>query len=266
MSRKQREIIALEAEIAELRVKNGFLENAFDNLPAMIGFWDRDLKNVFANGAYLDFFGLTPEEIHGKHIRDVIGAELFELNHEYMGNALLGNSQTFDRMIIDASGHERHTQASYLPAVVDGKVQGFYVLVVDITARKAAEQRLAAQGERMVQVFDAMSDAVLAVDTLASVTYTNAAAKQLLMQATAPGKFKPIEELLAIQLGAEFPDLGNLCRSVIAKGKAMSLNGVATLVNDDGSMVNVDLTISPMDFAGEALGAVVLIHRAAASI
>lgn len=36
-----------------------------DRLPALIGYWDRDQHNVVANQSYVDYFGMTPEEIRG---------------------------------------------------------------------------------------------------------------------------------------------------------------------------------------------------------
>ena len=44
-----------------------------DALPAMVGYWDAGLRNRFANGAYIEFFGLTPEQIRGRHASEVLG-------------------------------------------------------------------------------------------------------------------------------------------------------------------------------------------------
>ena len=115
------------------------LKTILDHLPAMVAYWDRDLRNVVANAAYVQWFGRTPEEMRGMHIRDVLGPDLFELNLPYMERALDGEEQLFDRRIVDASGATRHTQASYVPDMQDGEARGFYVLVTDITARVEAE-------------------------------------------------------------------------------------------------------------------------------
>ena len=47
------------AEVAEARL----LYALFDRLPAMIAYWDRDLRNVVANHAYIEWFGFTPEKV-----------------------------------------------------------------------------------------------------------------------------------------------------------------------------------------------------------
>ena len=78
-----------------------------DRVPAMLAYWDRDLRNVLANAAYVEWFGKTPEEMVGMHIREVLGPSLFELNLPYMRRTLAGEEQLFDRTIIDAAGLER---------------------------------------------------------------------------------------------------------------------------------------------------------------
>jgi diguanylate cyclase (GGDEF)-like protein/PAS domain S-box-containing protein len=111
-----------------------------DRLPAMIGYWDRGLRNVIANAAYIDYFGITPEEARGRHIRDVLGEAIYALNLPYIQGALAGQEQLFERTLIDQHGATRFTQASYVPDIVDGQVQGFFVQVTDVTARVEAEQ------------------------------------------------------------------------------------------------------------------------------
>lgn len=119
----------------------------------MVGYWDADLLNRAANKAYVEFFGLTPRQMRGMHIRDVLGPELYELNRPYMGRALAGDAQLFDRTIVDAAGVTHHTQASYIPDVIDGEVRGFSVLVTDITARRRAEEARAVAEARFRLAF-----------------------------------------------------------------------------------------------------------------
>ncbi len=119
-----------------------------DALPAMVGYWDAGLRNRFANRAYVEFFGLEPEEIRGRHASEVLGPELYALNRPYIERTLAGEPQLFERTMIDPSGAPRHVQTSYIPDVVDGKVRGLLALVTDITARQVAEQKRAAAETR----------------------------------------------------------------------------------------------------------------------
>jgi PAS domain S-box-containing protein len=122
------------------------LRALIDAVPAMIGYWDRDLRNVLANRAYEDWFGMTSEHIRGLHIREVLGEHLYALNLPYLTGALAGETQHFDRTIVDAKGTTRYSQASYIPDFVHaGEVAGIFVLVVDVTARVLNEVRVGAE-------------------------------------------------------------------------------------------------------------------------
>ncbi len=111
-----------------------------DRLPALIAYWDADRHNVIANDAHTEFFGMTPAEIRGRHIRDVLGEPLYELSRPYVEGVLAGTEQLFERTLVDVNGRTRFTQTSYLPDIVDGQVRGFYVQVTDVTARVEAER------------------------------------------------------------------------------------------------------------------------------
>jgi PAS domain S-box-containing protein len=115
----------------------------------MVGYWDKDLLNQLANAAYIEFFGISPEEMRGTHIRDLLGPDLFAKNLPHIEAALRGEQQLFDREIPTPSGEVRYTQASYIPDVVGGEVRGFFVLVTDITERRRIEEEIAHSRARL---------------------------------------------------------------------------------------------------------------------
>ncbi|MEI6207631.1 MAG: response regulator [Desulfuromonadales bacterium] len=116
------------------------MKSILDNMPAMIGYWNRDLRCRFGNYAYHDWFGIEPGAMPGKHIREVIGEERYALNLPYIKGALRGEPQYFERAIPTPDGSTvRYSQASYIPDVRNGEFFGFYVLVTDISRAKNAE-------------------------------------------------------------------------------------------------------------------------------
>ncbi|MBI4804874.1 MAG: PAS domain S-box protein [Desulfovibrio sp.] len=121
------------------------LRAVLDNMPSMIGSWDKNLRNRFANHAYYTWFGIDPETIPGMHIRDVIGEERYHLNLPYIEGVLAGVPQVFERAIPTPDGTSvLHSLAHYIPDIVDGQVLGFYALITDITTVKQAEEAMAA--------------------------------------------------------------------------------------------------------------------------
>jgi PAS domain S-box-containing protein len=127
------------------------LRMVLNALPALIGYWDSDLRNRMANDAYTEFFGLSPQEMRGIHIRDLLGPGLYEKSLPYIEGALGGERQLFDREITTPSGEIRYTQASYVPDVVEGEVHGFFALVTDITERRRIEEEVEHSRTRLAE-------------------------------------------------------------------------------------------------------------------
>ena len=113
-----------------------------DKVHAMLAYWDKDLICRFANAAYLEWFGRSREEMVDKmHISELLGG-LYEKNLPFIKGVLAGKPQMFEREIPVSATDTRYTLANYLPHVVDGKVDGFFVHVADITPTKKLEQEI----------------------------------------------------------------------------------------------------------------------------
>ena len=121
------------------------LRNILDSLPSMIGYWDRQLVNRFANRAYQTWFGVDPATLPGQHMRDVIGEELFTHNLTEVEAALRGEVRNFECELPRPDGQgPRHVLAHYLPDIIDGEVRGFYAMAHDITELRHSRQLAAA--------------------------------------------------------------------------------------------------------------------------
>ena len=79
----------------------------------------------------------------GMHIRDVIGEDLYQENLPQMQAALKGHKQYFEREIQPVGESKLlYFRTEYLPEIVGGEVQGFYVLCYDITESKNIKKAL----------------------------------------------------------------------------------------------------------------------------
>ncbi len=115
---------------------------AVNRIPAMVAYWDADQRCVFANDAYLDWFGRSPASMLGTTLRDLLGPELYALNEPHILAALRGEPQVFERRIPSPGGGFRDSIATYTPDVVDGAVRGFSVHVADVSLLRAREAAL----------------------------------------------------------------------------------------------------------------------------
>jgi PAS domain S-box-containing protein len=118
------------------------LQVLFDGLPALVGYWDTELRNVIANEAYAEWFGISPRKMKGLHISQIIGEDVFARSGPFMRKALAGEEQVFERTLVDTHGRTRHTEGSYVPYEVDGEVVGIFTLVTDVTQHVEAQRQL----------------------------------------------------------------------------------------------------------------------------
>jgi len=72
----------------------------------------------------------------------VFGGEYYSFTSDRIAAALRGERVTFEREATDRAGHKRCWRVEYIPDVQDGKVVGFYSMVLDITESKDLENRL----------------------------------------------------------------------------------------------------------------------------
>ena len=137
----------VSAEAARQRAMDDELRLITDAVPALIAYVDRQQCYRFVNRQYTEWFGRERSEIVGRTMRDVLGPYYDEVRLN-VDAALGGTTVRFERLVPRdqlAARHRRsaprHSEASYIPRLsADGEVEGFYILVVDVTDHKRAEE------------------------------------------------------------------------------------------------------------------------------
>lgn len=166
--------LRLDALARSLREREHELQAVLDNMPAMIGCWDRNLRNRFGNYAYREWFGIDPATMPGMHIREVIGEDRYRANLPYIEAVLRGEPQVFERAIPSPDGTMvRHSLAHYIPDWLGNEVRGFFVLVTDVSAVKEVERRLRETEERYRAVLDAQTDMIARLMVDGRFSYVN---------------------------------------------------------------------------------------------
>lgn len=172
-----------------------------NRVPAMLAFWDTEQRCRFANAAYERWFGVTPQALLGKTLKDLLGP-IYPLNLPYIEGALRGEPQHFEREIPDPhGGPPRYSQADYIPHIVDGQVRGFAVLVTDITRRKQMEEELRAANERLTTLNQELITAAKNVQMLAGLLPICAWCKKVRND---DGYYQQIEAFLSERTHATF--------------------------------------------------------------
>jgi PAS domain S-box-containing protein len=132
-----------ESSAKALAESERFIKTITNAMPAMVAYWDRDLRCRFANQSYLDWFGKTHTEIIGNTMLELLGEPLFALIEPYIQGVMAGKQQNFERTLNKADGSVGYVWAIYTPDFDnDGNFAGFYVLLTDITPLTNARAEL----------------------------------------------------------------------------------------------------------------------------
>ncbi|MCZ8074645.1 MAG: PAS domain S-box protein, partial [Paucibacter sp.] len=127
------------------------LRSILGHVPALIAFLDTELRFVYANERYRESFAPELDELAGLELQAVLGEAGFDSVAPRVQQALLGTPQELDWQ----PAPDRWQALRYLPRYNEqGRVDGCYVLGVDITERQQARQALLASQQQLARVLE----------------------------------------------------------------------------------------------------------------
>src|SRR5215468_8000737 len=112
--------------------------------PFLLAHISCDLHYVSSSKSYAALLGVTPDEIIGRRVSDVVGAEGFEIMRPHIEAVLAGKRVEYEAEIKVANVEPRKYHAILVPERnQQNKVVGYVDSVVDVTERnRATEERL----------------------------------------------------------------------------------------------------------------------------
>ena len=125
------------------------LRAILDALPEYTAYLTPDHVYRFSNAAYRHLFGLDPDAIAGRHVRDVLGEQGYAFSKPNLDLALTGQPVESEGVIL-LEGQAPRLAVRYVPDVgPDGAVQGVIVHARDVTQQRATEAELVRSRKRL---------------------------------------------------------------------------------------------------------------------
>jgi PAS domain S-box-containing protein len=254
LQRRRRRRVEEDLAFSEQR-----LQLIANSLPALIAHFDVDQRYNYANLAYKDWFGLEPQQLFGRSIREVLGEESFSSVRPYVERALAGERVSFTTNTISEGGKARSLDAIYVPDRDDlGAVRGFYALVLDATDRTLAQKEARrllyelAHADRMSMMGELAAAMAHEVNQPLAAILSNAQAAHRFLNGPSPD-LEEIKEIVSDIAGdgARAGEVLRRMRTMIKKEKAgfqsLSVNQllqeVVGLVRNDALIHNVAIEL-----------------------
>ncbi|QFU15113.1 sensor domain-containing protein [Microvirga thermotolerans] len=125
-----------------------------NNVPALMGYVDRQERYLFTNNTYREWYGVEPQEVLGRTVREILGEANYAAIKPFIERVLAGEPIVYEQTLMTVAG-PRFVQGSYSPdRSEDGSVRGFFVLVSDISQRRTLELRLKESEMRFSGAFE----------------------------------------------------------------------------------------------------------------
>jgi PAS domain S-box-containing protein len=105
-----------------------------DSVPVLIAYVDSQQRYRFNNRQYEEWFGFAAKDLHGKHVREVLGNVAYDTLMPRMLQALDGRAVHFESAVPHRTGGTRHVSVHYVPDMdAESKVCGFFALIEDVS-------------------------------------------------------------------------------------------------------------------------------------
>ena len=138
--------LALSESYAELQLIT-------DSISGCISFIDSSLRYQFVNHTYEVWFNCRKEDMIGRTVEEVIGAEAYQKALPDIQRMLAGETVTYEKELPYLGGKNRHVSAVLTPKFDENNnILGYYALITDISDRKQLELELKKANQDLEQL------------------------------------------------------------------------------------------------------------------
>jgi len=138
---RYRQLYATSRETEEkLHVSEQRLRLVTDNLPVQIAYICTDQRYRFTNRLFNKTYEL--DNAAGKKVADVIGPEAYAQSRDHLTLSLSGENVYFERSFLGKTGPRTEGVTYIADRGEDGRVEGLFLMVEDITLRKKGEESM----------------------------------------------------------------------------------------------------------------------------
>jgi PAS domain S-box-containing protein len=226
-----------------------------DAMSAAVMRCSRDLRYVWASRAYAAWLGRRPDEIAGRCIVDVIGADALAAIHPYIQRVLSGERVEYEERVPFSGIGDRWIHAVYAPIYAEApQPTGWVGVVRDVSDERQHEVRLRDSefaSRWLAAIVESSDDAIVSKNLEGIITSWNRGAERMFGYTAADAVGRSIRLIIPDERHVE----ESMLLETIRRGGSLE-NFETVRRRKDGSRLTISLTVSPVrDGSGAIVGA-----------
>ena len=176
------------------------LHEVIDNIPAMVGYFDRHEKCIYANDLGRRVNGLQRGQEQGLSLREAVGEDNYAMHAPHIESVLNGHRRSFEASVV-REGREAHYQAHLIPQTsASGEVTGFYAMSFDVTALRRAQLLLERSESQLRAIADNLPVMISYIDKDQQLRFVNRTFEQWTGIPIAKALNRPLVEVIGPEL------------------------------------------------------------------
>jgi len=252
---------ALSTKDRQMRQREALFQDLANTMPEVV-LVHRD-RVIFANSAASALMGLTPEQLTGRPVTDLVRPAYRAMTRKNIAGRLAGESVPDRYEIQLISGEEGGLWVEATGTMIDYRGQKAILSIArDVSYRKSIEANLG-RGKQQAQItLESIGEGVITADTDGVIDYLNGAAEKLTGFTRENAVGKRMTDLMTLVDETDRKDLGDPVARCLSERRQIGLGRRALMISKDGTReLSVELTASPIVGAGDTVaGAVVIMH------
>jgi C4-dicarboxylate-specific signal transduction histidine kinase len=118
-----------------------WVQTGADAWPTLVAYIDARQRYRFSNQSSVKWFKLSPRELRGRHLKEMLGDSGYEVIRPYIEAVLAGHTADFEQVLPQPDTGDRQIVVRYIPdSTATGEIKGFFSIMCDVTAHKQHQE------------------------------------------------------------------------------------------------------------------------------